>query len=134
MIVQNNAQLYARAKEVFFEALDVEIAEQAKFVQMKCVDDAELQYEVESLLAARSDAQSFLESSVLKILSQHESLQNRIISGYRLIKELGNGGMGIVYLAEKIDAEFVRQVALKIVKNSLHSETFFKRLKRERQI
>jgi eukaryotic-like serine/threonine-protein kinase len=134
MIFQKNANCYARAKEIFFAALELDAAQHSEFVRLKCGDDTELREEVESLLAARNEARSFLESPVLKTVSQQDNLQNRIIGGYRLIKELGKGGMGVVYLAEKEDAEFCRQVALKIVKSSHHSETFFKRLKLERQI
>jgi eukaryotic-like serine/threonine-protein kinase len=134
MIFQKNANRYARAKEIFFAALNLDTAEQAEVVRLKCGDDTELRDEVESLLAARDEAPSFLELPALKKVSQHENLQNQIIDGYRLIKELGKGGMGVVYLAKKDDGEFRRHIALKIVQNNFHSETFFKRLKLERQI
>ena len=134
MLFKKNADRYARAKEIFFAALELEAAEQGAFVRLRCGDDDELQNEVGSLLEAHGHAHSFLELPALKLASRSTVLQNENVGGYRLTRELGRGGMGVVYLAEKHGADFHRRVAVKIAPTSLHSETFSSRLKLERRI
>jgi serine/threonine protein kinase len=134
MASETSANRYARAKEIFFAALELDPARHADFIQERCGDDAKLRREVESLLAAREDARDFLKSPPLETVSHHEWLKNEVIGGYRLIRELGAGGMGVVFLAEKTDPEFRRQVALKFVKGDIHSKEILKRFHLERQI
>ena len=134
MASETSANRYARAKEIFFAALELDPAQHADFIQERCGDDAKLRREVESLLAAREDARDFLKSPPLETVSHHKWLKNEVIGGYRLIRELGAGGMGVVFLAEKTDPEFRRQVALKFVKGDIHSKEILKRFHLERQI
>jgi serine/threonine-protein kinase len=58
----------------------------------------------------------------------------RQIGPYRVLRELGRGGMGAVYLAERIDGEFRRQVALKILKSGMNTDEVIRRFRNERQI
>ncbi|HSK70173.1 MAG TPA: protein kinase, partial [Pyrinomonadaceae bacterium] len=134
MISQTSAERYAQAKKIFFAALELDAAKHAEFIRLRCGDDEELRREVESLLAVRRQARDFLESPAFGIVSDYKNLENKIIGGYRLIREIGEGGMGVVFLAEKNDPEFRRQVALKIVKSDVCSKKIFKRFNLERRI
>jgi tetratricopeptide (TPR) repeat protein/tRNA A-37 threonylcarbamoyl transferase component Bud32 len=138
MVSQTDAERYARAKEVFFAALDLYPRARAEFVRTACGDDAALLREVESLLKLRAEAGDFLELPAIGKVSVHEHsldyFKDKVIGGYRLVRELGAGGMGVVFLAEKDDGEFSRQVALKIVKSDLHISAIHRRFNLERQI
>src|SRR6476620_10276662 len=61
-------------------------------------------------------------------------LIGRTIGVYRLIKEIGRGGMGAVYLAERVDGEFDQTVAVKLIKRGMDTDPILKRFRRERQI
>src|SRR5574338_1395757 len=58
----------------------------------------------------------------------------RIIGPYRLEEEVGRGGMGAVYRAERIDGEFAQTVAVKLIKRGMDTDLILKRFRRERQI
>jgi serine/threonine protein kinase len=63
-----------------------------------------------------------------------ESLEGQLLGSYRLLRKLGSGGMGDVYLAERADEEYRQQVAIKIVRSGLFSTQIQGRLRQERQI
>lgn len=56
------------------------------------------------------------------------------VGPYRLVRELGRGGMGVVYLADRVDGEFRRQVAVKVLKRGMDTDDFIRRFHTERQI
>src|SRR3954465_8811575 len=69
----------------------------------------------------------------------HESLGpnpmvGRRIGVYRLDEEVGRGGMGVVYRAERVDGEFDQTVAVKLIKRGMDTDLILKRFRRERQI
>ncbi len=63
-----------------------------------------------------------------------ESLEGQLLGRYRIVRKLGSGGMGDVYLAERADDEYQQRVALKIVRGGLFSPQIQSRLRMERQI
>jgi serine/threonine-protein kinase len=101
--------------------------------------DEELKYEAPSLLAFEPEAESFLEKSIkpyaAMILADHPTdLVEKQFGHYRIIREIGRGGMGAVFLARRDDGEFDQEVALKIVRQSIAEEYLIDRFRRERQI
>src|SRR5690606_26050499 len=61
-------------------------------------------------------------------------MEGERIGAYRILRELGRGGMGAVYLAERADGQFERRVALKIVRGGFESAEMVRRFLDERQI
>ena len=89
---------WERVKEVLDAALEVPPGDRTAFLNKTCGSDAELRQEVESLLAASEDSDSFLEKSPVAQLSPYEAedpkLEGRVVSHYRILEEVGRGGMG----------------------------------------
>ena len=99
-----------------------------------------MRLEVEKLLAATEKATSFLEVSALESASQAldfettESLIGKRFGNYRLLKLIGRGGMGKVFLASRNDDEFRKTVAVKLVNPFWSDDEMAQRFRRERQI
>lgn len=89
--------------------------------------------EVESLLAAHADTGNFLERSVWDLIdaAEGERLVGTNIGPYRVVRQLGHGGMGTVFLAIRDDSEFAQRVAIKLVRGG---EALVQRFRQERQI
>ena len=100
---------------------------------------------MESLLAADASAGSFLESAALAHPGHAEAIAaaaraslalaaGRRVGPYRIVRELGHGGMGVVYLAERADAAFEKRTAIKVVRGGFPSELILRRFRDERRI
>lgn len=125
--------------ELFDAVLGLSPAERSEFLAKACGDDQDLRREIESLAVAFEKSQSILEEPVadlaFEILTADEQnrLQiNRKIGVFRLIREIGRGGMGAVFLAERED--FRQQVALKIIKRGMDTDEIIRRFRREREV
>ncbi len=126
---------WQKAKELFDAALKRSPDERLRFVDENCNGDEAVRREVESLLANAEDAAGFLEQPVVGEVAEaivgnkEELLVSQSLSHYKIIKLLGEGGMGEVYLAE--DTRLHRQAALKILPdyssgNHQHIERFLR--------
>ncbi len=128
---------YARwlqVKELFQQATELATAERLPFLVQACGGDAALRAEVEKLLAADANAAAFLESTPLTLLNTDSLAAGQQLGSYRLLSELGRGGMGTVYLAERADEQFSQQVAIKIIRRGMDTEDILRRFRNERQI
>lgn len=120
---QNTAERRTKVKEVLNAALDLNTGERAAYVAEVCADEAEVRAEVESMLAVKTEAEAVFEDSKRGFLSEKtfEAVENafvgKIIGNYRLLREIGAGGMGVVFLAEHTGGEFEQQVAVKILRH-----------------
>jgi serine/threonine protein kinase len=126
------AERWLRIKEVFQAAIDRPVEERAAFLGEACGDDGELRREVESLLSAHRGASRFLSEPVLSPPAA-PSFEGRLIGHYRVLAEIGRGGMGIVYRAVRDDDVFRKTVALKLVHGGAGRE-YLRRLGQERRI
>lgn len=125
---------------LFDKAVRLPIAQRDAFLVAACGTDADLLLEVRSLLEVHTDDPQYLEESALsshgEVLEEAIEAQTREdhIGPYRLVRKIGAGGMGTVYLAERDDAEFDKQVAIKFIRGGSIRDTAIKRFRRERQI
>ena len=133
------SERWRRVQELFAAAAEVPAAERDAFLTERTGDNDELRREVESLLAADSASDEFLEQPALpgrisQILADGppDEVEGRI-GPYRLLRKLGEGGMSRVYLAVRDDG-LQRLVALKVIRRGLKSEDLLHRFRTERQI
>jgi len=128
---------WEQVKDIFASALEVSASKRNAFVAEKCGNDSELRAEVESWLASYSESEDFIETPAFshhEITGNSEPAAGRQFGNYRVIREIGHGGMGAVFLAERTDGEFSQQVAIKIIRQSMAESEIVNRFKRERQI
>lgn len=121
--------------EIFDGALNLAARERDAYLQSSCSGDRELRAEVERLLLRHEQAGDFLESPVLPDANESAAgLAGRQIGPYKMLRELGSGGMGVVYLAERADDVYHKEVAVKLVWPGMQRADIVRRFKRERQI
>jgi serine/threonine protein kinase len=139
-----------RADRVFEVALDLTPEERVPYLDEACVGDAELRTLVERLLRSADEETgslgpsgglpSSLWSKVAKELEGGDgddggdSPAGTVIGRYRILHEIGRGGMAVVYLAERADGQFEQKVALKRIKRGVDTDEVLLRFDQERQI
>jgi hypothetical protein len=117
-------ELWRRVKEVFVAALERPLSERAAFLDAACRGDPSLREEVESLFAA-DDGESRFDT----LPRSHSRLRSALAGRYRLERELGRGGMAMVFLAH--DLKHDRPVALKVMHPELSATIGAARFERE---
>jgi non-specific serine/threonine protein kinase/serine/threonine-protein kinase len=127
-----------RIKDILQRALEHDAAERAEFVRAACAGDEQLHREVKSLLAYDAAGASAFDEPAMEALRtpsfERAPMEGRQIGPYRIIREIGCGGMGAVYLGARDDRHYSRDVAIKIVKRGMDSELVIRRFHHERQI
>ncbi len=135
-----NPEQWRKIRELFEAASERPVDERAAFLARACAGDEETQRRVEAMLAADArddllmDRPAYQAASALvaSLLSPDDSLSfsGQMIGDYRLMRELGRGGMGAVYLA--YDTRLGRQAALKLLPSRLiNNPERVRRLQRE---
>ncbi len=102
-----------------------------------CAGDAELRSEVESFLEREStNLDKFADESGLLREAKSAAAANvgRRLGAYELVREIGRGGMGTVYLAQRADGRFEQQVAVKLLKRGTDTDEVLRRFRAERRI
>ncbi len=124
-----------QVKELFTLALERDPEERRGFLLQACGDDDALRAEIESLLSSFDGAPTFLEDSPAACLSSSQSraIAGRRIGAYRIVRECGHGGMGVVYLAERADDQYQKRVAIKMLKPGINKDEVLRRFRNERQ-
>jgi serine/threonine protein kinase/regulator of sirC expression with transglutaminase-like and TPR domain len=122
---------------IFIEALEMEDpAERAAFLCRACAGDTALRARIERLLQRHETAGQFLESpAAAPITSVNDSIRERpgtVIGPYRLMEQIGEGGMGLVFVAEQLQP-VRRKVALKVIKPGMDTRQVVARFEAERQ-
>ncbi|MEO8802474.1 MAG: protein kinase [Rudaea sp.] len=126
------------AGDIFERMLDATHDRRPALLDSLCGDDRELRDVVSSMLAhgtsALPFAHGFDEVAVSETTETDPEPPTTHVGPWRLVKKIGSGGMGIVWLAERADGQFEQRVALKLIKRGMDSEAVLKRFLRERQI
>jgi WD40 repeat protein/serine/threonine protein kinase len=125
------------AIEIFDTASGLPPEERDVYLSSTCAGDDELRRQVERLLRSdeQAEAEAFLaEPALPDPKEQTAGLLGRQIGSYKLLRELGSGGMGIVYLAIRADDVYQKEVAVKLVWPGMERAGVIRRFKHERQI
>ena len=127
-----------REEALFEAALKLPPGARAAYLAEACRGDAELRGRVEGLLAAHGEAAAFLEepaaarpTGTVVIRSLEERTGDRI-GRYKLLQQIGEGGCGVVYMAEQ-EEPVQRRVALKVIKLGMDTKQVIARFEAERQ-
>ncbi|WP_291723319.1 serine/threonine-protein kinase [Bernardetia sp.] len=136
-----DAQRWQLIQDIFSEALELQGKEREDYIQSKTEGDTELKEEVEKLIAGAEKADSFfgnLEDKVSDVWQKAAETtllqEGEKVGVYQIEKELGRGGMAVVYLAKRIDGEFEQKVAIKVIKRGMDSDEVLRRFMAEKQI
>ena len=119
---------WQQVKSLFNAVLEREPRERAAFLDRAANGDAELRREVESLVEAHTDAGSRYEAPVVST----DPMLDRHVGAYRILRRLGVGGMGAVYLASRSDDQFRRLAAVKAIRPELLDDHTRRRFENER--
>jgi non-specific serine/threonine protein kinase/serine/threonine-protein kinase len=129
-----------QVEQIFHAALDVEPEQVEALLCERCAGDESLRAEIEALLAAHRRAGEFIETPITTLderLFEDEDADHLIgqsIGHWEILKPIGSGGMGAVYLARRADRQYEQQVALKLIKRGMDTEAVLRHFRNERQI
>jgi len=131
-----NPATWKTIKETFATALDLPTTERDRFL---AGSNDEIRREVEKLLSTYTEAQTFIGTPLivekgLRPNALEENLKGKKIDDYFVLEKIGEGGMGIVFLAEHCGQGFSKRVALKLIKRGMDTNAVLGRFLMERQI
>lgn len=140
-------QEWERINEIVDTALELSKEERTTYIKEKCEGNEELRHKVAELLTSieQCDTEDFLEGTKAfpshlaadfskELENQDSSLIGQTIGHYNIIELIGHGGMGSVFLAERADDAYNKQVAFKILRRGMDTPSNVARFKRERNI
>lgn len=137
------AEKWKQVQQIFLAVADLSADRRTAALEEMCSGDAALRAEVESLLAAEHGGEVLVggEGSLQTAIRTEAAFmvhasgrEGSRVGAYRLIREIGRGGMGTVYLALRADEQYESEVAIKLVRPALDTDFILRRFRRERQI
>jgi serine/threonine protein kinase/tetratricopeptide (TPR) repeat protein len=151
------AERWVQVRAIFENALELDATARTQFLDNACSGDALLHQEVEALLSSHAESEDFLAQPVVNLsdaVDREFSAQLAVdganadvaadatadfpigyrIGPYQLERRIGSGGMGSVWLADRVDHEYERKVAIKMMLRNLNSRDIVRRFLRERQV
>ncbi len=129
--VPARAPTWSRLQELFHALQPLDAAERGARLTSLEAEDAALAEELRSLLAADAAAEGYLESPAT--FAPAASPGDRL-GPWRIVDEIGRGGMGVVFRAEREGGDFRQQVAIKLVEPGMRSDRILSRFRAERRI
>ncbi len=124
---------WRRLQEIFHRAMEAPGNERPSLVVEACGDDLTLRQEIEDLLKSQDRIQDFLETPAAVQEADAEWIGRRL-GPYRIARQIGRGGMGAVYLADRVDEQYQAQVAIKLIGAEAGGAALRHRFLAERQI
>jgi serine/threonine protein kinase/tetratricopeptide (TPR) repeat protein len=129
---------WLQVREVFHAVVELPTEQRSTYLDRVCAAEPSLREEVESLLQNHADAGDLLETPARVepqlTTEDHDPWLGKNIGPYQTIARIGQGGMGSVYRAVRIDDHYLKQVAIKLVRTGLGTGHYLRRFKNERQI
>ncbi|HEV2912653.1 MAG TPA: protein kinase [Pyrinomonadaceae bacterium] len=132
---------WKKVEALFEAAMERAPQERSAYLAEACAGDEALCRQIETLILSYEEAGSFIEEPALAVDSAPTlvddsdlTLTGQRIGSYRLVREIGRGGMGSVYLALRADDEFHKRVAIKLIKRGMDTDFIIRRFRSERQI
>ncbi|HVF50290.1 MAG TPA: protein kinase [Pyrinomonadaceae bacterium] len=136
---------WKQVEEISRAALDLPPDERELYVSVACAGNESLRARVEALIAQTDETRPATDTNAETSRDKPEtpspmtdaatdSMTGKRIGSYRIVREVGRGGMGAVYLAERADSEFRRSVAIKLIKRGMDTDFIIRRFRNERQI
>jgi serine/threonine-protein kinase len=137
-----DAARWQRVSAIFDRVADVPVTQRRALLDELCGADAGIRRDVEHLLAADESGGRFDsrvdaargEAAMSWTSNDDRETAHTRVGPWRVLRELGRGGMGVVLLAERADGQFEQRAALKIIKRGMDSDAVQARFLRERQI
>ena len=127
-----DSEYWRKVERVLDVALESDPSSWKSVLDSECGDDVALRAEAENLLSRYTTAQSYLASppvmsAAALIAEAHESARGETLVGqrigaYRLVRQIGRGGMSRVFLAARADGAFEQQVAFKVLRPGLDTD------------
>ena len=134
-----NPDQWRAVGELFERAIALPTVERNALIDQTSAADEEVRREVRSLLASHNAAAGgFVQERIGQALESFYQTTVAVarparVGPYRLVRELGRGGMGTVFLAERDDDQYRAKVAVKLVRPGMDTEFILARFRRERQ-
>ena len=131
---------WRQIESLFEQAIECPELERQDFIARACSGDDHLRRELESLLACDNPDQrlvtipTLLRPSLANLDDTASDMAGRRIGAYRLVRLIGHGGMGSVYLGIRDDDQYQKQVAIKLLKRGMDTDFMLSRFRLERQI
>jgi serine/threonine protein kinase len=131
-----------QVEEIFQASLDRAPEDRDRFVSEACADDPRLKHDVEMRLSQHESGEIYFKEAVTDEMGpggveweeESDPMIGRRLRTYRIERQLGRGGMGIVYEAVRDDNEFRKRAAIKLVKRGMDTDFVLRRFRKERQI
>ncbi len=125
---------------ILLNCLEMEVSRRGEYLDSLRLE-RDLRTEVESLLELEEGAESLMNLSAVELSDgyfderfEESAGAGQIFGAYRVVREIGSGGMGAVYLAERADGKFEQKVALKLLKREMNTAALRRRFQHEREI
>jgi eukaryotic-like serine/threonine-protein kinase len=134
--IRSNPARWQRLKSILADVLEhTSPEERTTALEQSCAGDTSLLREAQKLLAHDTSVfEEFAEIAATRLrCDEHDRIGERM-GAYAVVKELGRGGMGAVYLAERADGQFEKRVAIKVLKRGTDTDEVLRRFRIERQI
>ena len=134
--ISANLDNYTKLKQLYYQAAQVDPMQRDSFLVSACEGDASLLQELRSMFVTQAASYAGRSQNTDSAAASNPATASQayMIGVYRLMRELGRGGMGVVYLAVRDDGAFRKNVALKLLLRECVNAEFISRFKQERQV